>query len=140
MTTNIPLPAADGREGEERRIMAELRKFFRPEFLNRIDEVIPFHPLSRETLGRIVDLQVARVEKTLADRKVTLSVSPEARDYLARIGFDPDFGARPLKRAIQRTILDPLALELLKGTVRQGDRIEVAMDARGQGVVFQRAA
>jgi ATP-dependent Clp protease ATP-binding subunit ClpB len=140
MTSNIPLPspAPGGGEALDRTVLAELRKYFRPEFLNRIDEVVRFGSLSQEALGRIVDIQMARVEKSLADRKLVIQVSPQARDYLARIGYDPDFGARPLKRAIQKTILDPLASELLKGELRAGDRIQVELGASGHEVVFRK--
>jgi len=141
LTTNIPLPpqAPGRREGSDREIIGELRKFFRPEFLNRIDEIVRFDPLSREDLHRIVDIQLGRVEKTLAERKLTITLSPEARDYLARIGYDPDFGARPLKRAIQRAVLDPLAAELLKGVLKPGDRIQISLDEKGTGMVFRKA-
>jgi ATP-dependent Clp protease ATP-binding subunit ClpB len=140
MTSNIPLPELSLGDGKaaEREILAELRKYFRPEFLNRIDEVVPFGPLSQEALGRIVDIQMARVEKSLSDRKLTVHLTPEARDHLARIGYDPDFGARPLKRAIQRTILDPLAARLLQGELKPGDRVEILLDGGRREVVFRR--
>ena len=142
LTTNIPLPppAPGRREGPDREILGELLKFFRPEFLNRIDEIVRFDPLSREDLKRIVDIQMGRVEKTLAERKLTITLSPEARDYLARIGHDPDFGARPLKRAIQRAVLDPLAADLLKGVLKPGDRIQISLDEKGTGMVFRKDA
>jgi ATP-dependent Clp protease ATP-binding subunit ClpB len=142
MTSNIPLPrkASGHRDGPDREVLSELRKYFRPEFLNRVDEIVQFDALTREDLGKIVEIQVARVEKTLGDRKLTIAVSPEARDFLARIGFDPDFGARPLKRAIQRLLLDPLASELLKGHVKPGDRVQVGLDEGGKGMVFQKTA
>jgi ATP-dependent Clp protease ATP-binding subunit ClpB len=135
----LPPQAPGRREGSDREIIGELRKFFRPEFLNRIDEIVRFDPLSREDLHRIVDIQLGRVEKTLAERKLTITLSPEARDYLARIGYDPDFGARPLKRAIQRAVLDPLAAELLKGVLKPGDRIQISLDEKGTGMVFRKA-
>jgi ATP-dependent Clp protease ATP-binding subunit ClpB len=140
MTSNIPLPDPSPGSGEslDRGILSELRKYFRPEFLNRIDEVVRFAPLGKEALGRIVDIQMARVETSLADRKLIISVSPESRDYLASIGYDPDFGARPLKRVIQRTILDPLASQLLKGELKTGDRVEVVLNAKGDGMLFRR--
>jgi len=142
LTTNIPLPplARGRRDGRDREIIGELRKFFRPEFLNRIDEIVRFDPLSPEDLQRIVDIQLGRVEKTLAERKLTITLSPEARDYLARIGYDLDFGARPLKRAIQRAVLDPLAAELLKGALKPGDRIQISLDEKGTGMVFRKEA
>ena len=140
MTSNIPLPATGARRDGERELIAELRKHFRPEFLNRIDEIVRFDPLTREDLSRIVDIQLARVEHSLSDRKLTLSVTPRAKEYLARIGYDPDYGARPLKRAIQRAILDPLSVELLSGRLKSGDRVNVNLNAKGSDLVFERAA
>jgi ATP-dependent Clp protease ATP-binding subunit ClpB len=142
MTSNIPLPRPASRDSgpPDREILSELRKYFRPEFLNRIDEVVPFAPLSREDLEEIVAIQVKRVEGILAVRAVAITVSPEAREYLARVGYDPDFGARPLKRVIQRTLLDPLALELLNGRILPGERIQVTLDRAGTGMAFRRAA
>ena len=142
MTSNIPVPraAAGDSEADGRALITELRKTFRPEFLNRIDEIVRFESLTQEDLRRIVDIQVARVEQRLADRKLKLSVTPEAREYLARIGYDPDFGARPLKRAVQKRILDPLALELLEGKLSPGDTVVIGLDETGSGMVFRRAA
>ena len=102
-----------------------LQKHFRPEFLNRIDEIVIFHPLGKEHLREIVDIQLARVEALMRERGYTLEVTPEAREYLAEVGYDPDFGARPLKRAIQKELQDPLALEVLSGNIRPGDLIRV---------------
>ncbi len=111
-----------------------LQAHFRPEFLNRIDEIVVFHPLSKEHLTEIVDIQLHRVERLLRERGYSLEVTPEARTYLAEVGYDPDFGARPLKRAIQRELQDPLALEILSGNIRVGDLIRVE---RGQeGLTF----
>jgi ATP-dependent Clp protease ATP-binding subunit ClpB len=142
MTTNLPVPreVSGGKDAWHRAVLSELRKFFRPEFLNRIDEIVRFDPLSREDLDKIVDIQIARVERTLTDRKITIAVSPEAKQYLARVGYDEDFGARPLKRAIQRHILDPLAEEVLKGSLKPGDRVQVNTDPKGTGIVFGKAA
>jgi ATP-dependent Clp protease ATP-binding subunit ClpB len=108
-----------------------LQAHFRPEFLNRIDEVVVFHPLGRDDLRAIVDIQLQRVETLLRERGYTLEVTPEARGYLAEVGFDPDFGARPLKRAIQRELQDPLALEVLSGNLRGGDVIRVGSGPTG---------
>jgi ATP-dependent Clp protease ATP-binding subunit ClpB len=106
-------------------IMRVLQAHFRPEFLNRIDEIVIFHPLSRQHLEEIVTIQLRRVEQLLAERGYRLEVTPQARAYLAELGYDPIFGARPLKRAIQRELQDPLALALLSGDYRQGDTIRV---------------
>jgi ATP-dependent Clp protease ATP-binding subunit ClpB len=116
-----------GRSHEATRgeITAALRQHFRPEFLNRIDEVVVFHSLSTDEVRQIVDVQLDRLSRLLADRRLTLSVTDAARDALARAGWDPDFGARPLKRAIQRELQDPLALRLLQGEFREGSTIRV---------------
>ena len=111
-----------------------LQAHFRPEFLNRIDEIVIFHPLTRENLAAIVDIQLKRVEALLADRGIRLDVTEGARFYLAEVGYDPDFGARPLKRAIQRELQDPLALKVLAGEIQQGDLILV--DRGPEGLTF----
>ena len=111
-----------------------LQEHFRPEFLNRIDEIVVFHPLRKEHLAEIVDIQLRRVKQLLADRGYNLEVSPAAREYLAEVGYDPTFGARPLKRAIQRELQDPLALRLLAGEFDEGDTITV--DRGPEGLTF----
>jgi ATP-dependent Clp protease ATP-binding subunit ClpB len=111
-----------------------LHAHFRPEFLNRIDEIVVFHPLDKEHLKEIVDIQLQRVEKLLQDRGFSLEVTLPARQYLADVGYDPDFGARPLKRAIQRELQDPLALEVLSGNMKVGDLIQV--DVGKDGLTF----
>jgi ATP-dependent Clp protease ATP-binding subunit ClpB len=140
MTSNIPLPSMDEAPGPqaERAILVELRKYFRPEFLNRIDEIVRFRPLTREDLAHIVEIQIARVERSLAEKRLSLSVTPQAKKHLADLGYDPDFGARPLKRAIQRGILDPLSLEILSGKFKPGDRIQVDVDPKKGEFVFKR--
>jgi ATP-dependent Clp protease ATP-binding subunit ClpB len=102
-----------------------LQAHFRPEFLNRIDEIVIFHPLRREDLAEIVDIQLRRVKELLAARGYKLEITPEAREFLAETGYDPDYGARPLKRAIQRELQDPLALAILSGEFQEGDTIRV---------------
>ena len=108
-----------------------LQAHFRPEFLNRIDETVVFHPLTREDLVEIVDIQLRRVFDLLAERGYNLEVSKAAREYLVEVGYDPDFGARPLKRAIQRELQDPLAMQILSGEFHQGDFIQVDRGADG---------
>jgi len=120
------------------RSVEELRERFRPEFLNRIDEVVVFEALSREQLSEIVELQLARLRERLADRRIELDVSDAAKDVLAEEGWDPAYGARPLKRAIQRLLENPLALRLLEGDVAEGDTVRV--DADDGELVFERAA
>jgi ATP-dependent Clp protease ATP-binding subunit ClpB len=116
-----------------------LRQQFRPEFLNRVDDTIIFRPLGREQIVHIVDLQLAHLEKLMADRKLTLDVTPEAKEVLAEAGFDPAFGARPLKRAIQRLVQNPLALAVLDGKFVDGDRVVVKRGADG-GLEFEKGS
>jgi ATP-dependent Clp protease ATP-binding subunit ClpB len=118
-------------------IMQELRDTLRPEFLNRVDEVVVFSPLDRTELEAIVEIQLALVRKRLADRRITLDIVDRAKALLAQEGYDPAFGARPLKRTIQRLILDPLAMRLLEGEFGEGDTIVV--DAHGDEIAFRRA-
>ena len=118
-------------------VMAVLRDHFKPEFLNRVDEIIVFRALTQEQLAAIVDIQLRRLEKRLAERKITLIVTDAARKLLAERGWDPVYGARPLKRAIQRLVEDQLAIQLLEGKFAEGDTIEV--DAKGGNIVFSKA-
>jgi ATP-dependent Clp protease ATP-binding subunit ClpB len=120
-----------GREVSRAQLLPVLQASFKPEFINRIDEIVVFHLLTRQQLAEIVDIQLRRVENLLAERGYRLEVSPAARHYLAEIGFDPDYGARPLKRAIQRELQDPLALDLLSGKFSEGDTINVERDETG---------
>ena len=106
-------------------IMGELDTVFRPEFLNRLDDVILFHSLTQQDIVRIVDIQLVRLERLLAGRGLTLELTDRARRYLAELGFDPVYGARPLKRAIQQHLQDPLALYILEGQIEEGDHIMV---------------
>jgi ATP-dependent Clp protease ATP-binding subunit ClpB len=121
-------------EGIRRQVMDALRAHFRPEFINRIDEIIVFHPLDREQMKTIVDIQVKGLLKRLEDRKIFVTLTDSAKEWLVREGYDPTYGARPLKRAIQRHILDPLAMRVLEGEFREGDLIEV--DASASGLRF----
>jgi len=124
MTSNIRTPDA-------------MRDFFRPEFLNRIDEVVEFHPLTREQLGEIVEHQLARLRARLADRGLSLELTEDAKQVIVGAGWDPTYGARPLKRAIQRLVENPLALRLLEGDFGEGDTIRV--DAQNGDLVFTKA-
>jgi len=111
-----------------------LRAHFRPEFLNRIDEIIIFHPLEMAHLKEIVEIQLGRLEKRLQERKIGIRLTDGAKELLAREGFDPVYGARPLKRTIQRRVLDPLALKVLQGDFKPGDTVLV--DARDGQLTF----
>jgi ATP-dependent Clp protease ATP-binding subunit ClpB len=120
----------------ETQVTQALRGHFKPEFLNRVDDIIIFKPLGQGEISHIVDLQLARFDRLLADKKLRLDVTPAARELLAREGYDPAFGARPLKRAIQRLLQNPLAMALLQGEYGEGDTIRV--DAAGESLTFQR--
>jgi ATP-dependent Clp protease ATP-binding subunit ClpB len=111
--------------------MQIVRAHFRPEFLNRIDEIILFHRLRREDMGAIVDIQFGRLAKLLEDRKITLELLSAARSWLADKGYDPAYGARPLKRVLQKNVQDPLAELLLAGKIHDGDKVIVDADATG---------
>jgi ATP-dependent Clp protease ATP-binding subunit ClpB len=139
MTSNIASPiiqewTQQGRDQEtiRVRVMEELRAHLRPEFLNRIDEVIVFRPLSRGQIGTIVEIQLQRLRKLLADRKIALELTPGAIEKLGEEGYDPVYGARPLKRVIQQRLQNPLALKLLQGEFRPGDTVVVDVDPAGQ--------
>ncbi len=127
-------------EQVETKVLELLRQTFKPEFLNRVDDVIIFRPLSAQDIERIVDLQLARVEKLLADRKLTLEVTPAAKQLIVSDGYDPVYGARPLKRAIQRLLQNPLALAVLEGEYQEGERIRVDRAKDGNSLTFQRVS
>jgi ATP-dependent Clp protease ATP-binding subunit ClpB len=114
---------ADIDEGTRRRLTEALREHFRPEFLNRVDEIISFHALGRDEIRQIIDVQLAALLKRLEDRKLTLTLTDRARQLIIDEGYDPVYGARPLKRTIQRRLLDPLALRVLQGDFKEGDAI-----------------
>src|SRR5437588_5665206 len=116
-------------------VLAEVRATFRPEFLNRVDEIIVFHPLGKDEIAGIVDIQLRLLQARLAERKLTVTLTPSAREFLAVKGYDPSFGARPLKRLIHRQIQDALALKLLSGEIKDGSVVEI--DREGEGLVFR---
>jgi len=126
-------------ETVEQDVRRALRGEFKPEFLNRIDEILVFRPLEREHLEEIVELQLARLARSLAEREVRLQVTPAARARIAEVGYEPAFGARPLKRAIQRLVTDPLAMAFLDGRFSDGDDVRVDVDASGEGLRFSAA-
>ena len=145
MTSNIGsdlILESGGESGEamRNRLMAALRGHFRPELLNRIDEVLIFEPLSRESLRQIVKLEVAKVERRLKEKEIALESDDEVLDLLAREGYDPVFGARPLRRLIERRIQNPLAAGLLKGEFHPGDTVHVGVKGRGGELQFERLA
>ena len=137
MTSNIgaellaALGEDQGVEAARAAVMAAVKARFRPEFLNRLDEIVLFERLRRECMAAIVDIQIARLQELLAERKIALALDEAARHWLARQGFDPAYGARPLKRTVQRALQDPLAELLLKGEVKDGDKVAVSADQDG---------
>ena len=124
-------------EGTRRQVMDALREHFRPEFLNRVDEIIFFHALDRAHLKKIVDIQITGLIKRLEERKIHVRLTDAARELLAREGYDPTYGARPLKRTIQRRVLDPLAMRVLEGHFLEGDTVVVDADSR-EGLTFKK--
>jgi ATP-dependent Clp protease ATP-binding subunit ClpB len=127
-------PEGEDTDAVRDQVMAVVRASFRPEFLNRVDEIILFHRLQKTEMGRIVDIQLRRLQRLLDDRKIVLEVDAKARDWLAAKGWDPAYGARPLKRVIQRNVQDPLAEMILSGTVHDGEKVHVA--AAYDGLTF----
>jgi ATP-dependent Clp protease ATP-binding subunit ClpB len=125
-------------ESSKGRLMDALRRTFRPEFLNRIDEIVIFRALGSEEIHKIVDIQLEDLRKRLRERKISIVLSPEARDLLAKRGYDPVFGARPLKRTIQRMVENPLAVEVLAGRFQEGDQIRIEVD--GETLSFRKEA
>ncbi|MDP3025941.1 MAG: AAA family ATPase [candidate division Zixibacteria bacterium] len=117
-------------------VLKLLRQALRPEFLNRIDELIVFRSLSFEEINKIVLLQFSEIEKRLLEQELEMTLTAKAQEFLARQGYDPSFGARPLKRVMQRYISQPLANEILKGKFREGDKIKV--DLKGEEIIFSR--
>jgi ATP-dependent Clp protease ATP-binding subunit ClpB len=140
MTSNLGSQAITTARGSyetiREEVLAALRQHFRPEFLNRVDDIVVFHALDREHVRQIVDIQLRRLEQRLADRHLVLDFTDAARDYLANRGYDPVYGARPLKRAIQQEVETPLAQQLIMGTVRDGARLRVDVKAGG-GLAFE---
>ncbi|MBI4059646.1 AAA family ATPase, partial [Candidatus Giovannonibacteria bacterium] len=132
-------PEEDGKSKKEEELKDKIRKAlerrFRPEFLNRLDEIIIFNTLAKENLKKIVDIQLQKVHLRMQEKNITVKVSPEAKNYIAEEGYDPNYGARPLKRFIQNHVLNPLAEKLVSGAVRSGDRVSVNL--KGGGLVIE---
>jgi ATP-dependent Clp protease ATP-binding subunit ClpB len=120
------------------RVMETLKESFKPEFLNRIDEIVIYHTLPIEQIKHIVDIQVQGLAARLAERRIGLEISDQACAYLAREGYDPALGARPLKRTLQRKVLDPLALMILEGQFAEGDTVLVDVSFKGEGLVIRK--
>ncbi len=144
MTSNLgsrEIQAAEGNENQVREaVIQELRLNFKPEFLNRIDDIVIFHQLSRKQIRQIVDVQLERLREMLHERNITLVLDESARELLAREGYDPNYGARPLKRAIQTLIQNPLAVKLLRGEILSGETVKVLADGDKMGFNSELAA
>ena len=145
MTSNVAssaiyeLAEKDPKQAREQ-AMAALRELFRPEFINRIDDIVLFHPLGKDQIEKIIELQLQHVMKRLAERQLTIELSPAARALVSREGYDPAYGARPMKRAIQRLIQDPLAMKILAGDIRPGDAVLADVDPKAGEMVFRSKA
>jgi ATP-dependent Clp protease ATP-binding subunit ClpB len=124
-------PEGQDTDAVKDQVMTVVRAAFRPEFLNRVDEIILFHRLKKSEMGRIVDIQMKRLQKLLDDRKIVITLEPSARDWLAEKGWDPAYGARPLKRVIQKSVQDPLAEMILAGTIKDGEKVKISGDKLG---------
>ena len=130
MTSNVGVGLS------EANIRDTLKQYFKPEFLNRIDDIIIFKSLGKEEITKIIEIQLEALRKHLADRKITLELTPAAREALFREGYDPAFGARPLKRAIQKLLADPLALRILDGEIQPGEHVVADVNRSGGEDVF----
>jgi ATP-dependent Clp protease ATP-binding subunit ClpB len=138
MTSNIGsqylTEVAGNEEQMTERVLAAMKEHFRPEFINRVDDLVIFHPLGKEQIASIVDIQLRRLDKLLATRDIALTLTDRAKDLLAKRGWDPVYGARPLKRAIQKYVVDPLSTAILEGRIKEGQN--VTADAKGDSIVF----
>jgi ATP-dependent Clp protease ATP-binding subunit ClpB len=149
MTSNLGSPlilehagrmdVAEVRADVENAVLAEMRRHFRPEFLNRVDDVIIFNPLGRADLKQIIELQLRRLERLLAERKLTLEITDAAKALIAEEGYDPAYGARPLKRSIQRLVQNPLAVRVLEGEFDEADTIVVDREPGAAQLTFRGA-
>jgi ATP-dependent Clp protease ATP-binding subunit ClpC len=118
-------------EDMKKKVMTEIQKTFRPEFLNRLDDIIVFHELSEEQLGKIVDLMVKDLQNRMAEQKLSLELTQKAKSWLSEKGYDPVYGARPLRRVIERYVENPLSSQVLKGELKEGDTVRVNLGKNG---------
>jgi ATP-dependent Clp protease ATP-binding subunit ClpB len=115
-----------------------LREHFKPEFINRLDEIIIFNNLDKEQIIKIVDIQLNILKKRLLSKKIYLKATQKVKEFLAEKGYDPHYGARPLKRTIQRYIQDPLSLQILEGIIKEGDKLETNLDGKNEKIIFKK--
>lgn len=126
------------KEEMKERVMDALRRSFKPEFINRVDEIIVFDSLSKESLAEIVEMQIEKVAKRLAEKKIKIKVSAKAKRLLAEKGYDPNYGARPLKRVIQQSILNQISKEIIAGKIKEGDKVEIDADGGGNIMINEK--
>jgi len=143
MTSNVGSSALFDLAGSDperarKEAMEALRQAFRPEFINRIDDIVLFNPLGKDQLNKIIDLELAKVMRMLAERKVRIELTPAARERVVQDGYDPAYGARPLRRTVQRLVQDPLAMRILDGSVLPGDLVRVDIDPELDSMRFER--
>jgi len=143
MTTNIGSQwiyemNEENRESVMQKVKDSIREHFKPEFINRLDEIISFNNLNEEEIIKIVDIQLNILKKRLLIKKVHLKVNQKAKEFLAEKGYDPHYGARPLRRTIQRYIQDPLALQILEGIIKEGDKLEADLDNKSEKIIFKK--
>ncbi len=117
--------------------METVRSYFKPEFINRIDDIIIFKPLSKEVFSKIVDLRLQELQNILLSKDIKLEFSEEVKEKIGELGYDPHYGARPLRRVIQRTVQDPLAMEILKGNIREGSEVKVLWNPFKEEAIFE---
>lgn len=143
MTSNLGSHVVAEIQSEQKmreEVMEIVRRHFRPEFLNRIDDIVIFHPLTKDDLARIVEIQIRQLQKILSQKNLSLILTDRAKEFIGRVGYDPVYGARPLKRAIQQYLQNPLAMELLEGIVKEGSAVQADYDPASDKVVFTKAA
>jgi ATP-dependent Clp protease ATP-binding subunit ClpB len=129
---------SNNREAMMQKVNDSLREHFKPEFLNRIDEIIVFNNLNQEDIVKIVDIQINILKERLQGKKIELEITPGVKDFLAKQGYDPHYGARPLKRTIQRYIQDPLALQVLENKYKEGDKLKADLDDKNEKILFKK--
>jgi ATP-dependent Clp protease ATP-binding subunit ClpB len=138
MTSNIgssDIADVTSREQIEERVQQAMRQHFKPEFLNRVDEIVIFNRLQKEDIKKIVDIQLSVLAKRLEDRKIGLAVSDRAKEHIGDEGYDPVYGARPLKRVIQKEVQDPIALKLLEGKIKENQKVKVDLNGHGLEII-----
>ena len=128
----------ENKESVMQKVNDSLREHFKPEFINRLDEIIIFNNLNKGQIIKIVDIQLNILKKRLLSKKIYLKATQKVKEFLAEKGYDPHYGARPLKRTIQRYIQDPLSLQILEGIIKEGDKLETNLDGKNKKIIFKK--